>query len=130
MTMIILNLNGQILALWNALSEAFKTFAGGLAEKSKSRNFRKFCQLLPFLYPNVSLFSYEYSSSLNFSYQDMGAGQSKTETVYSRYEKENELLPNLKITPSVIERLNQAQNPASGPSYEAIEEEKQRLQEK
>jgi len=59
---------------------------------------------------------------------DMGAGQSKTETVYSRYEKENELLPNLKITPSVIERLNQAQNPASGPSYEAIEEEKQRLQ--
>ena len=60
----------------------------------------------------------------------MGAGQSKTETVYSRYEKENELLPNLKITPSVIERLNQAQNPASGPSYEAIEEEKQRLQEK
>lgn len=65
-----------------------------------------------------------------FLYQDMGAGQSKTETVYSRYEKENELLPNLKITPSVIERLNQAQNPASGPSYEAIEEEKQRLQEK
>ena len=128
MTMITLNLNGQIPALSNAHSAAFKTFAGGLAEKSEIK--KKFCQLLPFLYPNVSLFSYEYSSSLNFVYQDMGAGQSKTETVYSRYEKENELLPNLKITPSVIERLNQAQNPASGPSYEAIEEEKQRLQEK
>ena len=57
----------------------------------------------------------------------MGAGQSKTETVYSRYEKENEVLPNLKITPAVIDRLNRAQNQTSGPSHEDVQKEVRQL---
>ena len=40
----------------------------------------------------------------------MGAGQSKTETVYSRYSKETEILDSLKITPAVLERVQAAEN--------------------
>ena len=41
----------------------------------------------------------------------MGGSQSKTETVFSRFPKETELLDSLKITPAVMERINNAQAP-------------------
>lgn len=47
----------------------------------------------------------------------MGGSQSKTETVYSRFPKETELLDSLKITPAVMERISTAQN---APSQEQL----------
>jgi len=39
----------------------------------------------------------------------MGAGQSKAETIFSRYPGDSEVLPGVKVTPAVLERLAQQQ---------------------
>jgi len=39
----------------------------------------------------------------------MGAGQSKSETIFSRYPGDSEVLPGVKVTPAVLERLAQQQ---------------------
>jgi len=45
----------------------------------------------------------------------MGAGQSKSETVFSRYPAESEIFKDIKLTPAVIERIATHEEPTPSP---------------
>ena len=52
----------------------------------------------------------------------MGAGQSKAETIFSRYPGDSEVLPGVKVTPAVLERLAQQQQQQQANNHQGQEE--------